>query len=352
MGFEIALIEGRIASGRPNRPKDYPILALPEYRSRLLPRSNVCRVILYIMDRDTLAADVTMRLTKCDVWGHFPRKSFLAFRASTRSPLISPFTKHGSTCSHLTLKSLATPDLSRLVATTLCTRAPASQLKAPSGFPPINVYSNLMYCFGTNAHVKTANDPVRPVAAAGVGAVEGAINQQAGHAAANRRGCCPRPRPCLRRCNTILISSIILLIVSFILMIYPHIGGRPSWYSYFSPCAETSLEIQESFDAELEARIVQDVRRLMSDFAQRDPRQPMKRGQHAKTLACLRGSFKVRQPPFRRGSVHRHFRFHPPSPVLAHCSHFLSLLISLFLAFSTCFASLYFPYDMPINSNI
>ena len=74
--------------------------------------------------------------------------------------------------------------------------------------------------------------------------------------------------------------------------LYPHIAGRPSWYSSVYTCSENA-SISDHFDPSLEKAVTKAVKDYLEDLSQRHPFQPMRRGQHARSIACLKANFKV-----------------------------------------------------------
>lgn len=89
---------------------------------------------------------------------------------------------------------------------------------------------------------------------------------------------------------TIATILILLLLVG---ASWPHIAGRSRLYAMVLGCSEPET-IAENYDTELEIAVTNAVRRSMRVLEQRQPFQPIRRGQHARTTACLKANFKVR----------------------------------------------------------
>jgi hypothetical protein len=84
-----------------------------------------------------------------------------------------------------------------------------------------------------------------------------------------------------------------MITLTLVLMgFYPHMAGRPAWYSSVYTCSENET-ISESYNPLLEHAVTQAVKDYMSHLSQVHPYQTMKRGQHARSIACLRANFKV-----------------------------------------------------------
>lgn len=102
-------------------------------------------------------------------------------------------------------------------------------------------------------------------------------------------------------CHVATCSSIsIFLLILLIGACYPHMAGRPRLVAMMWGCSE-SATIAETYDAQLEQAVTDAVRQAMRESEQRNPFQPIRRGQHARTTACLKVNFKVR-PGARKAS--------------------------------------------------
>lgn len=89
---------------------------------------------------------------------------------------------------------------------------------------------------------------------------------------------------------TVLTVTITLLLIG---ACWPHMAGRPRIYAMLFGCSEPEA-FAERYDTELEIAVTNAVRRSMRDLEQRHPFQPIRRGQHARTTACLQANFAVR----------------------------------------------------------
>lgn len=95
--------------------------------------------------------------------------------------------------------------------------------------------------------------------------------------------------------NRVAICTILAVTVSLLLIgaCWPHMAGRPRIYAMLFGCSEPE-SFAEGYDTELEIAVTNAVRRSMRDLEQRHPFQPIRRGQHARTTACLQANFAVR----------------------------------------------------------